>query len=97
MSPNLRQIVADNRALFWSVSDTALDRITLEEVVETVLNYGDRKATKLLIEALGIKVVSRIFFKQTGSLRNNYFPMVNHYFDLYFKSHVPEYTQSPAN
>ena len=66
--------------------------LSLEFLVETILNYGDLEAVKKLFDLLGIKEVAEIFYKANfNSERKNYFKPVINYFDLYFKRHVPQY------
>ncbi len=81
------------RPLFWSVSDANLPHISDELLVETILNYGNLQQVRALIDLLGLGQVAAIFAKTTrGRVRNNFFPEVANYFNIYFQRHVPGYS-----
>jgi hypothetical protein len=91
-SPEITEFIKDYEHLFWYTPKNKKENISLEFLVETILNYGDLDAVKKLFNLLGIKKVAEIFYKATfNSERRNYFKPVINYFDLYFKRHVPQY------
>lgn len=68
------------------------DHLGAEPIVEATLNYGNWDDVQTLIKMLGIKRVAKIFrTKSKPSLigRQNYFPEVKHYFNLYFNKYAP--------
>lgn len=75
--------------LFWYVPEEEKKHISLEALVEAILNYGDLDAVRQLISLAGIENVAEIFFKQNKNKRVNYFPQVSNFFTLYFKRNVP--------
>jgi len=75
--------------LFWYVPEEAKQDISMDAVVEAILNYGDMDAVRQLIELAGIKNVAAIFFRQNKNKRVNYFPQVTNFFTLYFNRHAP--------
>lgn len=75
--------------LFWYVPEEEKEHISLEALVESILNYGDLEAVRYLIKVTGVKTVSEIFFRQNKNKRVNYFPQVANFFTLYFKRHAP--------
>ncbi|MEI7587706.1 hypothetical protein [Runella sp.] len=82
--------IRQHRSLFWSVSDDKLSDISDVLLVETILNYGTLEDVRELIKIKGLKSVAATFYKTTVSRnRNNYFPEVANFFNLYFKRHVP--------
>lgn len=92
MQAQLLKLVQDNRPLFWSVGDNHLDQIDETVIVETILNLGDIKSTRKLLEIMGTDKVAQIFYQHKNQARSNYYPRVSHYFDLYFKRHAPQYS-----
>ncbi|MBW6460090.1 MAG: hypothetical protein K0B08_05905 [Bacteroidales bacterium] len=81
-------LIRMNRHLFWYIPEMEKENISLEALVETILNYGDLEAVRQLFNTVGIKTVADIFFRQTNRPRVNYFPQVVHFFTLYFNRHV---------
>jgi hypothetical protein len=75
--------------LFWYVSEEDKANISIDAIVEAILNYGDLEAVRYLIKVTGVKTVSEIFFRQNKNKRVNYFPQVTNFFTLYFKRNVP--------
>lgn len=92
MTSGLSQLVQDNRPLFWSIGEKNLDKIDDFSVVETILNFGDLSSVKELFEVMGLSEVSQIFYSQLSAKRNNYYPQVSHFFDLYFTRHVQKHS-----
>jgi hypothetical protein len=85
--------IQTHRALFWSVSDARLSTISDVFLVETILNYGSLEDVKELFEILGAKEVATLFRQSTSErMRNNYFPEVRNFFNLYFNRHAPIHT-----
>lgn len=93
MQSKLLELVHENRPLFWSVGVSNLDKLDETVIVETILNLGNVDSTKRLMDIMGIDKVAQVFFKHSSQHRNNYYPQVSHFFDLYFKRHVPKYSQ----
>lgn len=87
----LKELISDYRNLFWYAPENKKENISKDQLVETILNYGDEKAIRRLIDIMGIEEVASIFNKQiTTSTRrkNNYHELVSNYFQLYFKRHA---------
>lgn len=78
--------VRKRKYLFWSTKN--YDGLSNEAVVEGVLNYGDMDDVRELISLLGLRKVSRIFYKQTHRMRINYDPKIVSYFSLFFKKYA---------
>jgi hypothetical protein len=87
-SAEMLKLIKENKHLFWSVRSEDLDGISLDIVVETILNYADVKEIRTLIELTGIENVARIYYKQTGRNRNNYHKQTINFFNHYFKRHA---------
>jgi len=80
--------IKENSALFWYTPEEDKEHISIEFLVETILNYGDEKSVKKLFDLVGIKRVAEIFYKQTSRERINYHERTVNFFNLYFKRHA---------
>jgi len=87
-STEINEFVRARRTLFWSISDTQLDHVSIPLIVETILTYGSLKDIKQLFGLVGLEKVAEIFFEQLARRRVNYPPRTAHYFKLYFNRHV---------
>jgi len=81
----LQQLIQQNSYLFWWVPDDKKPNLSLDSLVEAILNYGNSASVKLLFEACGVSEIADIFYKQISKPRNNYLPITIHYFRLYFQ------------
>lgn len=84
----IKKFIREHSYLFWYIKEEAKERISLQLLVETVLNYGALEDVKKMFELIGIKKTSEIFFDQINRPRCNYFPKVKNYFSLYFERHA---------
>ncbi len=84
----IKQFIRDHSGLFWYIKPEAKERISLEFLVETILNYGSLGDVKKLFELIGLKETAKIFFRRSTMKRNNYFPQVKNYFTMYFNRHA---------
>lgn len=87
----LKQLIESNKQLFWFTPEDKLDQIGEDQLVETILNYGDEKAVKELLNILGTNQVAAIFKKHinlSDRRKNNYHELVSNFFQLYFKRHA---------
>jgi len=87
-SPEIKKFIKENSHLFWYINQGDKEQLSIGVVVETILNYGNRESIKKLFDLVGIKKVSEVFEEQLSNNRNNYFPPVKNYFQLYFTRHV---------
>jgi len=84
-SPEVKAFIHENSSLFWYTPEDKKEDISLEFLVETILNYGDLTAVKGLFELLGIKKVANIFFNSINlSVRRkgNFHELTLNYFTL---------------
>jgi len=84
----IKEFIKKNRPLFWYIKEDALESISIEFLVETILHYGNEKSVKELFDLVGIHKAAEIFYKQISGNRVNYPPRTVHFFDLYFKKHA---------
>lgn len=90
VNKKLGDFITKRRVLVWYVKEPS--ELSEESVIEAVLNYGNWDDFQELIKILGIKKVARIFrakSKPSKMGRQNYFPDVINYFNLYFKKYAP--------
>lgn len=83
-----KNFIKENSSLFWQVKKEDKENISLDALVEAILNYGNEKNIKKLFELVGIKKVAEIFRKQTSRKRVNYHKRTVHYFNLYFQKNA---------
>ena len=84
----VRELIKQNSSLFWHVPENEKKHISLEFLVETILNYGDEQSVKQLFDLVGINEVADVFYKHISGKRINYFPQVVNFFGLYFQRHA---------
>lgn len=84
------KLIKDYSYLLWYVPEAAKQKISDYTLVEMILNNGDWQGFKRLIDTLGLKKVSDIFFEQLSRKRNNYRKQTRHFFTLYFNEHLPK-------
>ncbi|MDP1622237.1 MAG: hypothetical protein Q8M08_07845 [Bacteroidales bacterium] len=87
-SPEIKAFIRENKNLFWYTPEDKKEDISLEFLVETILNYGDLKNIKTLISILGMEEISRIFFGADGRKRLNYYPEIHNYFSIFFSRYA---------
>ncbi len=90
-SPEIKQFIRDNAALFWHLQEEKKEEVSREVLVETILNYGSLQAVKQLLVLLGIGETAKIFFNsiaKSNRRKNNYHELVINYFTLFFKHYA---------
>jgi len=90
----IRNFIKENKNLFWYVPEQDKEHISLEALVEAILNYGDEESVKKLFDLMGINKVADIFYTHISGERVNYFPEVVNYFNLYFQRHAQRNTDT---
>lgn len=84
----LKTFIKENTCLFWWIKEEKKGDISLDLLVEMILNYGDGNNIKKLFQLIGIKKAAEIFNKQKSQRRVNYHPRTLHFFDLYFQKNA---------
>lgn len=88
-SEKLHQFLVKNQDIFWHFDKSKLEKLSLDVVVEYILNFGDEKSVKELFEIVGLQCVAEIFKKNSSNQRRvNYFPEVLNFFRIYFQRHA---------
>jgi hypothetical protein len=87
-SPEIKAFIRENSSLFWYTPEDKKEEISLEFLVETILNYGDMNSINTLIGILGVNEISRIFFSAKGRKKLNYYPEIYNFFSLLFSRYA---------
>ena len=90
-SPEIKHFIREHSNLFWYTPEDKKEEISLEFLVETILNYGDIDAVLQLFNLLGIKNVAHIFFNSINlseRRKGNYHEITINYFTNVFKKHA---------
>lgn len=87
-NPEIKQFIRENSYLFWWIKKESKENISLNVLVETILNFGNEKSVKKLFDLLGIKKVAEFFYQDTNRIRVNYHPRTVQFFNLYFKKNA---------
>jgi hypothetical protein len=87
-SPEIKAFIRKNNSLFWYTPEDKKEEISLEFLVETILNYGDINNIKTLISIIGVKEISLIFFSAEGRKKLNYYPEIYNFFSLIFSRYA---------
>ncbi len=87
-NPEIKAFIQENSHLFWYTPEDKKEDISLEFLVETILNYGSLEEIKKMIGIIGIKEIARIFFSAEGRKKMNYYPDIFNYFSLFFKRYA---------
>ena len=87
----IQDFIREQSKLFWYIPEAQKKSISKEFLVETILNYGDLKAVKQLINLLGIKTSAQIFFDSihlSDRRKGNYHELTINYFTLFFNRYA---------
>jgi hypothetical protein len=87
-SPEIKQFIAENADLFWYIPESEKQNISLEVLVEFILNYGDMNKIKKMFQLLGLKTVASLFLSIKERKIGNFYPEIHNFFTLYFKRHA---------
>jgi hypothetical protein len=87
-SDEIKAFINEHYPLFWFIPENARENISLNLLVETILQYGDIPDIRRLIELIGLKKIAAIFNQQVLQRRCNYHPRTINYFKLYFSKYA---------
>lgn len=86
-SPEIKQYIREHSALFWYTPENKKEEISMELLMETILNYGNLDDFKQLAKLAGMEQLAATFFSLQGRKKLNYYPEIYHFFTLVFKKH----------
>ena len=85
----LKRFIREKSHLFWYIPDEKKENISMNVLVEAILNHGSLEDVKTIFNLIGIEKVAEIFYASVNNKkRNNYYPVVINFFNLYFRRHV---------
>ncbi len=87
-TPEIRAFIRKHSHLFWYIPEDKKEDISLDILVEFILNYGSLEDIKTLFRILGTEETANIFFRAKGRRKLNYFPEIYNFFSLYFKKYA---------
>ena len=80
--------IKDHSDLFWYTPEEKKKEISLELLMETVLNYGSLEDSLHLIKLTGKKKALQILQNAKGRKKMNYYPEIYNFFTLYLKKNA---------
>ena len=87
-SPQVKVFIKEKSNLFWDIPEEKKEEISLDRLVETILNYGTLDDVRKLLSILGIQETFQIFKNAEGRKKLNYFPEIHYFFSLYFSRYA---------
>jgi len=72
--------------LIWYTKN--FDNLSVDSIVEAVLNYGNWDDFEKMVKILGMKKTASVFRKKSKQKRCNYRPEIKNYFQLYFQKYA---------
>ncbi|MBN2698976.1 MAG: hypothetical protein JXR52_09125 [Bacteroidales bacterium] len=94
-SPEIKAFIRQNSDLFWYIPEEKKEDISLDVLVEFILNFGDMDTVKEMIRIIGIQQVAYHFFhatKLSKRRKSNFNELTLNYFTLLFNKYAPSYT-----
>ena len=82
----VRLIIKQKPYLMWSTR--SYNNLSLQSMVEAILNYGNWQDFKQLKEILGINELASVFEQIIKNNRNNLRPQTVNYFKKYFNKYA---------
>ena len=82
-TPEIKEFIKEHRNLFWYIPEEKKENISVESLIETILNYGSLKDCLLLIELIGVDKTLEILQNAKGRKKNNFYPEIYNFFTLY--------------
>ena len=90
-SPELKEFIRSNSHLFWYIPDDKKEEISVEFLVETILNYGDLQSVKQMFKLIGIKKTAEVFFQSihlSERRKGNFHELTINFFTLLFNRYA---------
>lgn len=90
-SPEIKNFIRQNGHLFWFMPEDKKEEVSIDLLVETVLNYGSKDAVLKLFDLIGLNKVAKVFHRAIAPntrKRGNYHEITINYFSLFFKKYA---------
>jgi len=82
-SPEIKQFIREHSKLFWYTPKEKKEDISVNMLLETILNYGTLEDCLYLIDLLGKDEALKILQNASGRKKGNYYPEIYNFFTLY--------------
>lgn len=82
----LQKLISQKPYLIWYTKN--YQDLSLEAIIEAILNYGSWQDFKFTEKTLGVKKIAQIFYKLGAQKRSNFHPLAKNYFSLYFDKYA---------
>ena len=79
----IESFIKEHRELFWYTPEEKKKEISLELLLETILNYGKLEDSLQLIKLIGKDKALHILQQANGRKKMNYYPEIYNFFKLY--------------
>lgn len=79
----LKAFIRKHGDLFWYTPGDKKEEISIDLLLETILNYGTLKDSLQLIEIIGTEETLKVLKSAVGRKRMNYYPEIYNFFMLY--------------
>jgi len=96
-SEKVKKFIQNNSLLFWDIGENSKEHISIEALMESVLNYGDLNTIKEFFDLIGLDRSAEIFFNTPERRKKNYLPLVRNFFTLYFNRHAQRNINKQTN
>ena len=80
--PEIKEFIRQHNNLFWYTPEDKKEEISPEFLVETILNYGDINDIRNLIQIMGVRQLTTIFYNIQGRKKLNYYPEIYNFFSI---------------
>jgi len=84
----IKNFIKDHSNLFWYTPEEKKEQISIELLLETILNYGSLRDSLLLINLIGNNNALEILNKAVGRKKMNYYPEIYNFFTLYLNKNA---------
>ena len=84
----IRKFITEHSNLFWYTPENKKEEISIELLLETILNYGSLQDSLKLIDLIGKDKAFEILKKAEGRKKMNYYPEIYNFFMLYFSKNA---------
>ncbi len=74
-SPEMKAFIREHASLFWDINPEKKEDLSMEAVLETVLNYGDLQTVKRFFDLVGLQKTAEMFLNTPERRKNNYLPL----------------------
>lgn len=87
----IKSFISKYSDIFWYIPEDKKENLSLDVIVEFILNYGDMNAVNELFSILGIDVVAKHFYNSVNlseRRKGNYHELTLNYFTLLFNRYA---------